>query len=214
MGQGSDQQRRGEVTAALATLKRHLAKLPGFADVAALRGAEGHAAALFWPALGRLAEGAPAPFRRKRPATDPLNAAINYLIGVLERDIAQSIGASGLHPGFGFLHGARDGNWALVWDLMEPFRAPLTEGIAAHLFNARRLRPEIFDMRPESVAIDPAGRRALVRGYETAVARVVNVPGRGQRLAWRPMMRWQALRLADAVRREDPALFTPFLMEP
>ena len=91
----------GEVTAALATLKRHLAKLQGFADVAALRGAEGHAAALFWPALGRLADGAPVPFRRRRPATDPLNAAINYLTGILERDVAQSIGASGLHPGFG-----------------------------------------------------------------------------------------------------------------
>ncbi|WP_428697112.1 CRISPR-associated endonuclease Cas1 [Stappia sp.] len=204
----------GEVTAALATLKRHLAKLQGFADVAALRGAEGHAAALFWPALGRLADGAPVPFRRRRPATDPLNAAINYLTGILERDVAQSIGASGLHPGFGFLHAARDGNWALVWDLMEPFRTPLTEGIAAYLFNARRLRPEMFEVHPKSVAIDPAGRRALVRGYETAATRVVNVPGRGQRLAWRPMMRWQAQRLADAVEQQDPALFTPYLMEP
>ena len=203
-----------EVTAALAALKRHQAKLPGFADVAALRGAEGHAAALFWPALGRLAEGAPAPFRRARPGTDPLNASINFLIGLLERDVAQSIGASGLHPGFGFLHAAKDGNWALVWDLMEPFRTPLTEGLAAYLFNARRLRPEMFEIGPKRVQIDPAGRRALVQGYETAVARVVNAPGRVQRLAWRPMMRWQALRLADAVRAGDAALFTPYLMEP
>lgn len=203
-----------EVTVALAALKRHLAKLPGFADVAALRGAEGHAAALYWPALGRLADGAPAPFRRLRPARDPLNAAINFLIGLLERDIAQSIAASGLHPGFGFLHAARDGNWALVWDMMEPFRTPLTEGLAAYLFNARRLRPEMFEVSAKSVVIDPAGRRALVQGYETAVGRVVNVPGRGQRLAWRPMMRWQAVRLADAVRKDDAALFTPYLMEP
>lgn len=203
-----------EVTAALAALKRHLAKLPRFADVAALRGAEGHAAALYWPALGRLADGAPTPFRRSRPARDPLNAAVNFLIGLLERDIAQSIAASGLHPGFGFLHAARDGNWALVWDMMEPFRTPLTEGLAAYLFNARRLRPEMFAVGPKSVVIDPAGRRALVQGYETAVARVVNVPGRGHRLAWRPMMRWQAVRLADAVRKDDAALFTPYLMEP
>ena len=97
---------------------------------------------------------------------------------------------------------------------MEPFRTPLTEGIAAYLFNARRLRPEMFEVHPKSVAIDPAGRRALVRGYETAATRVVNVPGRGQRLAWRPMMRWQAQRLADAVEQQDPALFTPYLMEP
>jgi CRISPR-associated protein Cas1 len=203
-----------DVVAALAALKRHLGKLPGFADVAALRGGEGHAAALYWPALGRLAEGAPLPFRRSRPAADPLNAAVNYLIALLERDMAQAIATSGLHPGFGFLHAARDGNWALVWDMMEPFRTPLTEGLAAYLFNARRLRTEMFDVTPKEVRIDPAGRRALVQGYETAVARVVNVPGRGQRLAWRPMMRWQALRLAEAVRKGDAALFTPYLMEP
>ena len=203
-----------EVTAALASLKRHQAKLPGFADVAALRRAEGHGAALFWPALGRLADGAPTPFRRARPATDPLNAAINFLIALLERDVAQALATSSLHPGFGFLHTAKDGNWALVWDMMEPFRTPLTEGLAAYLFNARRLRPEMFEGGEKRVQIDPAGRRALVQGYETAVARVVNAPGRGQRLAWRPMMRWQALRLADAVRAHDPALFTPYLMEP
>lgn len=203
-----------DVTAALAALKRQLAKLPIYADVAALRGAEGHAAALYWPALGLLTDGAPSPFRRTRPATDALNAAINYLIGMLERDMVQAVASSGLHAGFGFLHSAQDGNAALIWDLMEPFRTPLTEGLAAFLFNARRLRPEMFTAAGKSVVIDPAGRRALIQGYETALGRVVNAPGQGGRLAWRPMMRWQAQRLAAAVRAGDPALFTPYEMEP
>jgi CRISPR-associated protein Cas1 len=200
-----------EVIAALAALRRHGLKLDGFADIAALRGAEGHAASLYWPALGRLAEGAPQPLRRTRPATDPLNAAMNYLTGLLERDMAVAVAGAGLHPGFGFLHQARDGNLALVWDLMEPFRAPLTEGLAVFLFNARRLRPEMFTRGRTRVEMSPEARRAIILGYETAVARQVTAPGRGQRLAWRPLMRRQALDLAVALR--TGGAFLPYVME-
>lgn len=203
-----------EVTATLATMRRQLAKLSSFPDAAALRGAEGYTSAQYWQALARLADGAPVPFRRSRPAKDALNAAINYLTGLLERDMIDAVAASGLHPGFGFLHSAQDGNVALVWDLMEPFRAPLTEGLAAHLFNAHRLRPEMFSQTPDRTVIDPAGRRALVQGYESAVGRVVNAPGRKIRLAWRPMMVWKAQRLAESLRAGEPDRFTPYHMEP
>lgn len=214
------EQEDAEVTVALSQLKLMLARLPGYADVAALRGAEGQAARLWWPAYGRQVEGAPVPFRRERPAADPVNAAINWLTGLLERDITDAVNAVGLHAGFGVLHGVSGGDAALVWDMMEPFRTPLTEGLAAFLWNARRLRPEMFRAGRARIEIDPAGKRALVQGYETAVGRVVTAPGKGGpgkgagRLAWRPMMRWQAQRLAEAVRAGDPARFVPYAMEP
>jgi CRISPR-associated protein Cas1 len=197
------------VTSALASLLRMVQKLDGFAAPAALRGAEGHAAALYWPALGRLTAGAAQPLRRQRPARDPVNAAVNYLTGVLARDMQAAVAGAGLHAGFGFLHPAQDGNLGLVWDLMEPFRAPLTEGLAAFLFNARRLRPDMFD----GGQIAPEGRQALIAGYEAAVARRVAAPGAAAtRLAWRPMMRRQALSLAAAVRAGDALLFLPYEM--
>jgi CRISPR-associated protein Cas1 len=202
------------VTAALAAMQRHLRKLPAQETIAALRGIEGACAAEYWPALGCMIAGAPRPLRRTRPAADPANAAIGYLTALLERDMAAAVGASGLHAGFGFLHQPRDGMLALVYDLMEPFRAPLTEGLAAFLFNARRLRDEMFlPTEDGGVRIGPLGRAALIRGYETAVARQVNAPGRSLRLAWRPMMRRQAQDLARAVTAGDATLFRPYLME-
>lgn len=203
-----------EVTVALAAMQRHLRKLPHADSIASLRGIEGANAAEYWPALGRLIDGAARPFRRQRPAKDAANAAINYLTAVLERDIAAAVTAAGLHPGFGFMHVARDGAFALVWDMMEPFRAPLTEGIAAFLFNARRLRPDMFTPTDDGIRLSPEARAALIRGYESAVARQVNAPGRQVRLAWRPMMRRQAQDLARAVVQGDAALFLPYLMEP
>ncbi len=203
-----------EVVAALARMQRHLHKLPPLETVEAMRGIEGVCGAEYWPALGRLSKGATRPFRRQRPARDPLNAAINYLTAVLARDMRMAVLEAGLHPGFGLLHRPRDRAEGCIYDLMEPFRAPLTEGLAAYLFNARRLRPEMFSPTETGIRISSSGRRALIAGYESAVARQVNVPGRKHKLAWRPMMLRQAQDLAKALRKDDPALFHPYLMEP
>ncbi len=207
-------QENAEVTRALAAMGRHLRKLDEASDVATLRGLEGAVGAEYWPALGLLSKTAAAPFRRQRPARNGLNATINYLTAILGRDINAAILAAGLHPGFGALHVARDRNDACIYDMMEPFRAPLTEGLAAFLFNASRLRPEMFTPLPDkSVRISRDAVGAIITGYEQAVAKRVNITGQTGKLAWRPMMRRQAQTLARALRKEDPSLFTPYLME-
>ncbi len=204
-----------EVTRALAAMGRHLRKLPGADDVAVLRGIEGASGAEYWPALGLLTRGAPVPFRRRRPATDALNAAVNYLCAILERDTRAAVLASGLHPGFGLLHASRTRHDGCVYDLMEPFRAPLTEGLATFLFNARRLREDMFSPLPDgTIRIGRDAVGAIITGYEAAVDKRVNITGARGKLAWRAMMRHQARSLARALRKGDPALFTPYLMEP
>jgi len=208
-------QRNAEVTRALAAMGRHLRKLDHLHDVAALRGIEGAVGAEYWPALGLLSKGAPTPLRRQRPARDGLNATVNYLTAILLRDVNSAVLAAGLHPGFGALHVGRDRGDACVYDMMEPFRAPLSEGLAVFLFNAGRLRPEMFTTLPDkTVRISRDAVGAIIKGYEQAVAKRVNITGRKGKLAWRPMMRRQAQDLARALRRDDLSQFTPYLMEP
>lgn len=202
-----------EVTQALAAMGRHLRKLPHLDTIEGIRGIEGVCAAEYWPALGITCQNAPTPLRRSRPARDPLNAAINYLTAILARDMRAAIISSGLHPGFGMLHATTDRTDAAVYDLMEPFRAPLTEGIAVTLFNQNRLRPGMFNKSSRRLQMSMDARRALIKAYEAATARRVNVRGRKHKLAWRPMMRRQALDLCAALRKDDPALFLPYLME-
>ena len=96
------------------------------------RGHEGAAAALYWPAIGVLA-GEGAGFRRERPAKTPLNAALNFLAALLERDVRAAVLSVGLHPGFGALHATADRHSACVWDMIEGFRALLAEAPAVAL---------------------------------------------------------------------------------
>ena len=203
------------VQLALDDLKRGLRKLSSQTTVDRLLGVEGSTTAIYWQTLGNLADkDRESVFRRSRPAQDPLNAAMNYMTAILERDTRAAIQATGLHPGFAMLHGARDRHDGLVYDLMEPFRAPLTEGLAIYLFNAHRLRAEMFSKTgADRIEISPEGRTAIIQGYESAVAKRVNRPDGGGKLGWRAMMRHQAQSLARALLESDAEIFSPYLME-
>lgn len=198
-----------EVLAAVRTLGRIIRKLPGAEGVAALRGHEGAAGAVYWPALGRLAAGVDGPLRRSRPAADPLNAALNYLSALLARDVRTGLMRRGLHAGIGVLHAAQDGGEACLWDLIEAFRAPLAEGLAVALFNQGRLRAEMFAQEAGAVRIGPEARAAIVRGYETAAARVIASPRTGRRQTWRGLMEEEAGAYAAHCRDPEAAPFAP-----
>jgi len=203
-----------EVEKPLVEMLRALRLVGKAKSIEQLLGNEGRATSLYWPAIGLLSELDAKNFRRRRPARDPLNAAINYLTGILERDVRAGIQAASLHTGFALLHGTRDRHEGLVFDLMEPFRAPLTEGLAVYLFTSRRLKAEQFDKFEDGTSrISSAGRKSLIEAYETAVSRRINKPDGGGKLAWRPMMRHQAFSLADAVVAQDPSRFSAYVME-
>ncbi|MEP1334740.1 MAG: CRISPR-associated endonuclease Cas1 [Lentilitoribacter sp.] len=204
-----------EVELTLDALKQTLRRLPSIKTIDELRGYEGSATAKYWSAISELTQPFKSiSFKRSRPAKDPLNATINYMTGILERDIRAAIQSCDLHCGFAFLHGSRDYHQGLVYDLMEPFRAYLTEGIPVFLFNSNRLKEEMFNhIEKDSVQISDEGRNAIVNAYETAIARRINIPGTQRKLGWRAMMQHQANSLVKAVTKNEPSLFTPYIME-
>ena len=169
-------------------LGRILRKLPQAGSINAIRGHEGEAASVYWPALGRVCMSVQGRFTRQRPARDALNAALNYLTAMLERDVRAAALRAGLHPGFGLLHRPRDHHDACVYDLMEGFRAPLTEGLAVQLFNQNRLRAEMFASTDNGIRIERDGIRALITGYETAVSRKLRSTHSGRNRTWRAIM--------------------------
>lgn len=80
---------------------------------------EAQAARRYWPLLFGTE------FRRDRNA-DGLNAMLNYGYTILRAGTARAIMAAGLHPALGIGHIRRTNSFALVDDLMEPFR-PLVD---------------------------------------------------------------------------------------
>ena len=88
---------------------------------------EAQAARRYWPAL--MGE----KFRRDRWAGGA-NIFLNYGYTVIRAATARAVCGSGLHPALGIHHGSRVNPFALVDDLMEPFR-PLVDSIVRDISN-------------------------------------------------------------------------------
>lgn len=120
---------------------------------------EAQAARHYWPALMG------PDFRRDRRA-DGVNALLNYGYTVLRAATARAVCGSGLHPALGLHHGSRVNPFALVDDLMEPFR-PVVDAT-------------VRDMSEGVTSLDSDHKRVLAAVLredvmlETGVAPVVN----------------------------------------
>lgn len=92
-------------------------------------GYEGRAAAIYWSALREMcAQKAVFGFREKQNASNPIQQSLNLCYSFLYAECWHAIRQHRLDPHFGVIHGAAkaDGG-ALVFDLMEPFRAPFAD---------------------------------------------------------------------------------------
>lgn len=125
---------RAKIAHQAAVLRRHLPNHPKLSELNVLKrrvksgdpeNMEAQAARHYWPSL--MGEN----FRRDRSGED-VNIYLNYGYTVLRAATARAVCAAGLHPALGLHHGARGNAFALVDDLMEPFR-PVVDSIARDL---------------------------------------------------------------------------------
>ncbi len=205
--------RRGleEVTNIALSIGRHLRTLEHIDTLSGLMGAEGAATERYWRGFSALLmHGWSLPVRRRRPALDAVNIALNVAVSLLERDVRTIIEATGLHGGFGVLHTSSDGRNAAVYDLMEGFRAPVAESVVMDLFNTKGLRREHFEQLDGNARITAAGFQAIVRAYEErAENRVQSLRG-DMKVTWRGIIAEQAQDLAAHV--EGRRSFEPYVI--
>jgi CRISPR-associated protein Cas1 len=120
---------------------------------------EGVAAKRYWAKL--FAGGG---FRRDLDGGDPTNAALNYGYGVLRAVVARAVVATGLCPAFGLFHRNKYDAFALVDDLMEPFR-PTVDVCVARLRDEDRLSAELT-LETKSALIRQLTGRYMVEGFQ------------------------------------------------
>ncbi|TVR81413.1 MAG: CRISPR-associated endonuclease Cas1 [Rhodospirillales bacterium] len=178
-----------------------------------LMGYEGAATARYWPGLGGcLKHGWRLTERTRQPPKDAANAVISWLASMLARDLYTLILRRDLHPGLAVLHGSRDDHDGAVYDLMEEFRAPLSEGLAVSLFNKRHLRTAHFFARDdEGVRLSREGRTAVIRGYEAKLDSRVRSRRCKAETTWRGLMQEQVN--AYARHMVGAERYRPYLMD-
>ncbi len=201
------------VSHAAAIIGRAMEKARAASSIEAAMGFEGAGTKVYWKAFGRLLLGGFAfDGRKRRAGADPVNAALDLGSWLLARDISAVIVSAGLHPGFGVLHASADFRDACVFDLMEEFRAGLTESLVLTMINGGALRAEMFAAQGDcGVRLARAGSDAIVRRYEERCERTVKSPRSGKRVTWRRLMREQAEAYGAHV--EGRSVYRPYVID-
>jgi CRISP-associated protein Cas1 len=191
--------RHGDAADAVARLRTLQQRALSAESVAGLFGIEGDAAAVYFRSFAtmftatvRNVVGFNFAARTRRPARDPVNAALNFCYGLLASDMLRAVVACGLDPHAGFLHSSERNKPALVLDLCEEFRAPIADSVVLGAFNNGELKQSSFSDVLGVVNLREAGRRALISAYERRVNTEFQHPLFGYSLTWRRTMEVQA----------------------
>lgn len=180
----------------LRALQKAAVHAPSLPD---LLGVEGEAAARYFEDFElmlsprvREAEGLYFNKRVRRPARDPLNAALNFTYGLLLADLVRAVMACGLDPHHGFLHSSGRNKPALALDLAEEFRTPVADSTVIGAFNNGELRARHFTDVLGATRLRENGRKILIAAYERRVEGVFTHPVFHYQVSWRRGMEVQA----------------------
>lgn len=181
-------------------------------SVATLLGVEGAAARTYFGTfscmLADSLSGVGEPFcfagRNRRPATDPVNALLSYLYGLVVKDLTVTCFAVGLDPYLGFYHRPRFGRPALALDLAEEFRPLVAESVTVNLINNGEIRPSDFIVRAGGVTLTSEGRKKVLRGYERRLDTEVTHPVFKYKVSYRRVLEVQVRMLGAHLMGEVP----------
>ena len=195
-GKGGDTSVRDETLKALSRLADRAAHAPSEAE---LLGIEGDAAAryfrLFDAMFADTAKDFPAfafDKRTRRPPADPVNAMLSLGYALLTRTWLNTLAAVGFDPYLGFYHRPRFGRPALALDMMEPYRAILSDSTLIQAVNNGEVKPDGFVAAGPAVSLKPHARRAFISAYERRLDQEVTHPVFGYRVSMRRLLEVQA----------------------
>lgn len=190
--------------------------IPNEAAIQYLRGWEGHAAALYFSAFSSMLKtGELATFdfslRNRRPPKDPVNALLSFAYALLTKECLVALWSEGLDPWWGFYHSPRHGRPALALDFMEPFRPILADSAVLTAINTGMVKPQHFLVNQNGCAMQPAGRKAILRAWEQRLDQLTTHPEFNYRCSWRTMLRIQARLLVRFLRGDISRLPWPIV---
>jgi CRISP-associated protein Cas1 len=223
------QHENSELATAAARIRGLADSLEPLSNMDLVRGAEGHAANLYFQVFPLLLRNPGFTFngRTRRPPLDPVNALLSFVYTLLTQEVLTQIKTVGLDPYLGALHAVDYGRPSLACDLVEEWRSFLGDRLVLTLINRQAVGPKDFIIRGQAgtgavdetdlkakrpVEMKPGTLRALLQSYEKWMSTPIKHPETGERVDHRGLVRRQVKYFDDylsgKVDRYDPFLWS------
>ncbi|VEG27157.1 CRISPR-associated endonuclease Cas1 [Actinomyces howellii] len=204
--------RNGDALEAVERMRELQRKVLRSGSLVEVMGAEGEAAGLYFGAFGTMLSGNTASFaaarwsgRHRRPAPDPVNAALDYTYALLLGDCVRACVSCGLDPHAGFLHSSSRNKPALALDLMEEFRAPVADSVVVRSLRNGELGEDDFVDMMGACRLSDRGRKQLIAGFERRVETSFRHPVFGYHVTWRRAIEVQARLVLGCIDGSQPS---------
>lgn len=206
--QATQIRRAGVDEAVVRTLRDYQRQCASVHSIQELLGVEGSAAGVYfshWKAMIKepLRQLWAWSGRTGRPATDQINAMLNYAYALLLADEVRAITACGLDPHAGFLHSSCRNKPALALDLMEEVRAPIADSVVQTVINCQMVAPEDFTTVMGSVRMGQKARHKLIEVYERRMETEFEHPLFHYKVTWRRALEIQARQVLGVLERSQ-----------
>lgn len=179
-----------------------------------IRGAEGESAQTYFAVFDHLITAQKEQFqfqgRNRRPPRDNINALLSFLYAILAHDARSACESVGLDPQSGFLHALRPGRPSLALDLMEEFRAMLTDRLVLSLINRKQVSPKGFRTTESgAVEMNDETRKTVLVAWQKRKQEELQHPFLNEKMTIGLLLHIQARLLARHLRGDLDA-YPPF----
>jgi len=130
---------------------------------------------------------------------------LSLAYAMLARHLTIALASVGLDPYRGFFHAPRYGRPALALDLMEPFRAVISDSVVLSAVNTGEVGPNDFVGAVTGTALTQAGRRRFVEAFERRLSQETTHPVFGYQVSMRRLLIVQARLLSRFLLGELPS---------
>lgn len=163
-----------KLSAKIKRLKTQGDKINLLNDIEEIRGVEGMASKIYFSAFPELIDLTRWSWkgRTQHPATDPINALLNYGYAFLEREVRIAVALAGLDARIGFFHSNDGRKDALVFDLMEFFRQPVIDRFVLNLINRKMISPDDFNKTKDDCRLKFDAQKIWCTRYEEYMAKI------------------------------------------
>lgn len=154
--------------------------------------------------------------RKRRPPTDPVNAALSFVYTLLVERCLAACHLAGLDPFPANLHTLEYGRHSLPLDLVEEFRTLIGDALVLSLFNKKIFTKEDFGSRTggnpasQGICLQGDGIKKVLRAFAAKMETVFHNPHLNREMNWTEAIRHQAGEYRRAV-EEDQGEYKPLM---
>ncbi len=103
--------------------------------------------------------------RNRHPPTDPVNSLLSFAYSLLQSQVMAAVNVAGLDPYIGYLHEVHHGQPAMVFDLMEEFRALFADNLVLSVLHKKEIQPQDFNESLGAYRLKDKARKTFLEAF-------------------------------------------------